>query len=272
MNVDEISKKSLLNKIHASYGYDFTGYAGGSLDRRISRFADLWNISTAGDLEHRLLNDSVLFEDFLLKITVNVTEMFRNPSFYKSIREKVFPAIATYPFRRIWHAGCSTGEEVYSMAVLLKENNLYDHTRIYATDINARVLETAVKAEYKPYPFHSYNEKYLDSGGMRKLDDYYEPHGSGRIKMDNSLGTNITFSPHNLASDSTFNEFNLIVCRNVLIYFNTGLQEKVLGLFCDSLCNFGFLALGSKENMLLSSLQDRFEVVDKHEKIYRKIA
>lgn len=271
MELTEESKKSLLIILKEYYDYDFTGYAEASLNRRIIRFAELNSFNSFFELRHELINNKSSFERFVEEITVNVTEMFRDPDFYMALKNIVFPAISSYPFRRIWHAGCSTGEEVYSLAILLNEHDLYKNTRTFATDINQQVLNTAKEGVYKPYPFHDYQQQYKQAGGKFDLDHYYDATHDGRIKMHEYLRKNVLFTAHNLVSDGSFNEFNLIVCRNVLIYFDKDLQERVFGLFAESLCIFGYLALGPKETIQFSKWRDKFEVVDKKEKIYRKI-
>ncbi len=272
MELEEEQKQSLIRLLKEYYDYDFSGYAGASFSRRIARFTERNKFTDFFDLKHELLNNASLFEHFVTEITVNVTEMFRDPGFFKVLTGKVFSDMATYPFRRIWHAGCSTGEEVYSMAIFLKEHRLYENTKIYATDLNQKVLKEAETGSYKPYPFHEYASQYLAAGGQKELKDYFDAGSDGRIHMHEDLKKNVTFFQHNLVSDQSFNDFNLLVCRNVLIYFNRDLQEKVLGLFYNSLCMYGFLALGPKESLQFSKWEDRFEIVDRTEKIYRKIA
>lgn len=272
MELEEEQKRSLIRLLKDYYDYDFSGYAGASFSRRIARFTERNKFTDFFDLRHELLNNKSLFEHFVTEITVNVTEMFRDPAFFKALAGKVFPVLATYPFRRIWHAGCSTGEEVYSMAILLQEHRLYENTKIYATDLNQKVLKEAETGAYKPHPFQAYAGQYLEAGGRGLLKDYFDTKSDGRIYLHEDLKKNMIFSQHNLVSDQSFNEFNLVVCRNVLIYFNRDLQEKVFGLFYNSLCTYGFLALGPKESLQFSKWEDRFEIVDRTEKIYRKIA
>lgn len=260
----------LLKTIQENYGYDFSGYATASLLRRTNRFLINKRISNIAELEYKVLNSEMFFEHFMQELTVNVTELFRDPSFFQAMRSLVLPGLKTFPHLKIWDAGCSTGEELYSLAIMLQEESLYRKSKIYATDINQKVLQQAREGIYPISLMRDYSNSYFAAGGKRSLSDYYTARYE-RAVFDESLKKNVVFSVHNLAADGSFNEFNLIVCRNVLIYFKKELQDRVIKLFLDSLCMFGYLALGSKESLLLSSYQDRFEVVDKKEKIYRRI-
>jgi len=261
--------KDLLESIRSVYGYDFTDYAEASVIRRITHFMKSNKISTVQELGKVLLKDESAFARFVLEFTVNVTEMFRDPAFYKSLREHVLPRLATYPVIKIWVAGCSTGEEVYSMAILLKEEGLLDRSVIYATDINQRVLQAARDGIYRMDLMKTYTGNYQKAGGKNAFSDYYTAKYESAL-IDRSLKQNVVFSIHNLAVDRSFNEFQLILCRNVLIYFNQALQNKVINLFYDSLSPFGYLALGNKESLLFSEKQKEFTDVDKREKIYRR--
>jgi chemotaxis protein methyltransferase CheR len=263
--------KELLRSINDRYRFDFSEYAEASMKRRVSRFATLNKISSCRELKSLLENDEALFTSFISEITVNVTEMFRDPSFFKSLSQKVFPALNNIPHRKIWHAGCSSGEEAYSVAVMLSENNLYNGTRIYATDINPDVIHHAKEGIYPVDVMKEYTSNYMESGGSSSFSDYYTAKYDSAI-INKTLKKNMVFSVHNLVCDHSFNEFNLIVCRNVLIYFNKNLQEKVFRLFHESLPLFGFLALGPKESMLSNKLRNKYEVIDKEENIFRKIA
>jgi len=260
----------LLYQVKKRYGYDFSNYSEASIKRRIIRFCEIHRFGQFFDLKHHLLNEPELFADFVLQITVNVTEMFRDPGFFKSLKEKVFPILATYSHCKIWHAGCSTGEEVYSMSIFLKESGLFK-TTIYGTDLNPEVLKQAREGVYSMKLMKEYTTNYIKAGGISSFSDYYTAQYDMSI-LNGDIKKNIVFSQHNLVSDGSFNEFNLIVCRNVLIYFNKQLQERVLNLFYESLAPFGYLALGSKESLQFSSLESKFEPVDKNEKIYKKIA
>ena len=260
----------LLSIIKNRYGYDFANYSEASLIRRITRFREVTKTFDFFELKNRLLNDAAYFADFVIEITVNVTEMFRDPSFFKALREKVFPYLETYPFYKVWNAGCSTGEEVYSTAILLHEKKILDRARIYATDINSKVLASAREGIFPLKHMQDYSSNYQKAGGEFSLSDYYVAQ-YGLAKFDSQLPKNMMFSVHNLVSDGSFNEFNLIVCRNVMIYFNRKLQERVFRLFYESMPVYGFLALGSKETLQFSGVYECFEVVDAKEKIYRKI-
>lgn len=270
IEITDTQKSELLTILKHCYGYDFCNYSDASIKRRINRFSALHNFPDYFEMKHHLLNNNNLFKNFVLEVTVNVTEMFREPEFFVSLQKKVYPYLDTYPFFKIWHAGCSTGEEVYSNTILLEENNLYKRSKIYATDINSTVLKTAREGIYPNNEFRNYNRNYIEAGGKFSLSDYYTSNYNMTILL-RDLKKNLVFSSHNLVTDKSFNEFQLIVCRNVLIYFNRKLQEKVIKLFYDSLVMFGYLTLGSKESLALSSHKDKFEVVDKKEKIYRKI-
>lgn len=261
--------KGLLESIRFNYGYDFTEYAEASAVRRILHYMRTNRVSTVQELSKSLLTDEDAFARFILEFTVNVTEMFRDPTFYKSLRENVLKHLATYPVIKVWIAGCSTGEEVYSMAILLKEEGLLDRSVIYATDINQRALQAAKDGIYRMDLMKAYTSSYQKAGGKNSFSDYYTAKYDSAM-IDKSLKQNIVFSIHNLAVDTSFNEFQLILCRNVLIYFNQKLQNRVINLFYDSLSPFGFLALGSKESLLFSDKQKEFADVDKREKIYRK--
>lgn len=260
----------LLASIKKVYGYDFTNYAQASLKRRVNIF-----FKTKFHGEYQLLYELVkydpqVFASLLQTITVNVTEMFRDPLFYKTLREKVLPELASYPHIKIWHAGCSTGEEVYSMSIVLKEEGLYDKTRIYATDINSNVLESAQKGSFSLRNMKEYTQNYLASGGTEVFSSYYRVQKDMAV-FDSSLKKNIVFALHNLVADQSFNEFNLIICRNVLIYFDRELQAKVIDLLHESLCTLCYLALGTKESLLFSNVKKFYEPVDPNLKIFKRI-
>ncbi|MCC9168620.1 CheR family methyltransferase [Pontibacter harenae] len=261
--------EELIQEIHTHYGYDFSGYARASVYRRIKRFLNNQHLSTIGELREAVFNDSFYFESFLQEITVNVTEMFRDPSFFLSLRTNVLPILSTYPFIKIWDAGCSTGEELFSLAILLKEEGLLERTKIYATDINQKVLKQAKEGIFSASNIAAYTAGYYASGGKQEFSSYYLSN-YGSLKFDSSLIKNVVFYPHNLATDSSFNEFHLVVCRNVLIYFNRQLQERVFTLFDESLVNLGYLALGKKETLAMSEINKNYNFVDKGNRIYRK--
>lgn len=259
----------LLNDLYTRYGYDFTEYSKASLQRRVQRLFALDKFPSFAEFRHRLQHDSQYFRRFVEEITVNVTEMLRDPSFYRALRVTILPVLATYPFIRIWHAGCSTGEEVFSMAILLKEAGLLHKSLLYATDINPLVIEKARKGIFPVSQMQKYSENYIQSGGMKDFSSYYTANYH-LAKFDSSLTEKMIFSTHNLVSDFSFNEFQLILCRNVLIYFERELQAKVFTLFDASLENFGWLALGSKESLRFSSIAGRYRQVGR-EKIWRKV-
>jgi chemotaxis protein methyltransferase CheR len=210
-------------------------------------------------------------ERLLLDLSINVTSMFRDPGFYSAFRQKVVPMLRTYPFTRVWIAGCSTGEEVYSIAILLEEEGLYDRTRIYATDINEAVVERARAGVFPLDKMREYTQNYINAGGSRAFSEYYLAKYDG-AQFQRSLVDNVVFAQHNLVSDRSFNEFNMIVCRNVMIYFDRALQERVHRLFYESLVTFGVLGLGHRESIRQSPHEDRYEELDPAEKLYRKVA
>jgi chemotaxis protein methyltransferase CheR len=258
----------LLNDLLEQYGYDFNDYAKASLKRRINRLLTLDNFPSFAELRYRIKNDDAYLKRFVEEITVNVTEMFRDPSFYFALRTSVLPTLATYPLIRIWLAGCSTGEEAYSIAIILHEANLLQKSLLYATDINPDVLEKAKEGIFPLSQMKQYSENYILSGGKNDFSSYYTSRYD-RAKFDEQLKTRMVFATHNLVSDRSFNEFQLILCRNVMIYFEKQLQDHVLQLFDQSLEPLGFLALGSKETIRFSSIGSSYKQVNK-EKIWRK--
>jgi len=259
----------LLNDISTRYGYDFTEYTRASLQRRIQRLFTVDKFPSFAEFRYRLQNDSHYFRRFVEEITVNVTEMLRDPSFYHTLRTTILPILSTYPFIRIWHAGCSTGEEVYSMAILLYESGLLHKSLLYGTDINPLVIEKARKGIFPVRQMQKYSENYINAGGLKEFSEYYTANYY-LAKFDSSLTARMIFSTHNLVSDYSFNEFQLILCRNVLIYFSRELQGKVFRLFDYSLENFGYLALGTKESLRFSPMADVYRQVGR-EKIWRKV-
>ncbi len=259
----------LLNDLLELYGYDFTNYSKASIKRRINRLFNLDKFPSFAEFRYHVRNDSTYIKHFVEQITVNVTEMFRDPAFYKALREQVFPHLGTYPFIRIWLAGCSTGEEAYSIAIVLKELNLFNKSLLYATDINPEVLEKAEKGMFPLSQMKQYSENYILSGGKQDFSTYYSANYN-LAKFDEGLKSKMIFSTHNLVSDHSFNQFQLILCRNVLIYFDKDLQAKVFTLFDQSLENLGFLALGSKETLRFSSIASNFKQLNT-EKIWRKV-
>ena len=269
-DVDEIELALLLEGVYRRYGFDFREYAPASLRRRVWRRVHAEGLSTVSALQDKLLHDPACMERLLLDLSINVTAMFRDPTFYIRFREKVVPLLRTYPFTRIWVAGCSTGEEVYSLAILLHEAELYDRTRIYATDINESVLDRARSGVFPLDKMREYTENYIKAGGQRAFSEYYLAKYDD-AQFQRSLVDNVVFAQHNLVSDRSFNEFNVIVCRNVMIYFDRALQDKVHRLFYESLMTFGVLALGAKESIRFSPFEERYEELDANERLFKKV-
>jgi chemotaxis protein methyltransferase CheR len=267
--LERIEVELLLEGIYRHYGFDFRGYAYSSLKRRIWKRMEQEGIGRISELQDVVLHDAAMMEKLLLDLSINVTAMFRDPGFYAAFREKVVPLLRTYPFIRVWHAGCSTGEEVYSMAVLLHEEGLYDRARIYATDINEVVLQRARTGIFPLEKMQEYTQNYMRAGGTRSFSEYYTAKYDGAL-FDAALTRNVVFSQHNLVTDGSFAEFNVIVCRNVMIYFDRTLQNRVHRLFYESLSRFGVLALGNKETLRFTEFEDRYEVLDAREKIFRR--
>jgi chemotaxis protein methyltransferase CheR len=270
-DLERIEVQLLLEAIYQHYGFDFRGYALGSLKRRLWRRAYAEKVETMSALQDRVLHDPAVMERLLLDLSINVTSMFRDPTFYVAFREKVVPALHTYPFTRIWCAGCSTGEEVYSLAILLQEEGLYDRTRIYATDINENVLATAREGVFPLDRMKAYTQNYLRAGGKADFSEYYVA-AYDSVRFSRALIENVVFAQHNLAMDRSFNEFNVILCRNVMIYFDKALQDRVHELFYESLEMFGILGLGHKESINFTAVADRYDEIDSVERIYRKAA
>ena len=270
-DVEEIEAALLLEAIYRRYGFDFREYAPASLRRRLWRRATAEGATTLSALQDRVLHDPACMERLLLDLSINVTAMFRDPTFYVALREQVVPLLHTYPFTRIWVAGCSTGEEVYSLAIVLEEEGLLERARVYATDINEDVLRRARLGVIRLDRMQEYTQNYLQAGGKSAFSEYYLASYDG-AQIDRRLLENVVFAQHNLVSDRSFNEFHLIVCRNVMIYFDRALRERVLTLFDESLVTFGVLALGHKETLRYSSLIDRYEELDAAEKLFKKVA
>ncbi len=261
--------ESLIKEVYDRYGYDFSEYSRASFKRRINRICLIDRFTSFAELRYTVLNDPEYLKRFIEEITVNVTEMFRDPYFFRALREKILPQLGTYPLIRIWVAGCSTGEEAYSIAILLKEANLYHKSLIYGTDLNPSVLEKARAGVFPLQQMKLYSENYMLSGGTKDFSDYYTANYDS-VRFDKSLQQKLILSTHNLVSDSSFNSFQLIICRNVLIYFDRGLQEKVFRLFDNSLENLGFLALGAKETLRFSKLDKNYHQVD-DQRIWKKL-
>ncbi|WP_144281719.1 CheR family methyltransferase [Chryseobacterium echinoideorum] len=258
----------LIKDVYDLYGYDFSEYSRASFKRRVNRICLIDKFTSFAELRYTLINEPEYLKRFIEEITVNVTEMFRDPHFFKALRENILPQLGTYPLIRIWVAGCSTGEEAYSMAILLKEANLYHKCLLYGTDLNPSVLESARAGVFPLQQMKQYSENYILSGGRKDFSDYYTANYDS-VVFDKSLKEKLILSTHNLVSDSSFNSFQLIICRNVLIYFDRGLQERVFRLFDSSLENLGFLALGAKETLRFSKLDKHYQQVD-DQRIWKK--
>ncbi|WP_054956885.1 CheR family methyltransferase [Paenibacillus dakarensis] len=268
--LEQIEIELLLEGIHRFYGYDFRNYALPSLRRRIWHHVHAEGLTTISALQDKVLHERSCFERLVHNLSIPVTEMFRDPNLFLTFRQKVIPLLRTYPYIRIWHAGCSTGEEVYSMAILLHEEGLYDKARIYATDMNSRSLQQAKEGVFDIKRMKQYTKNYLEAGGKQSFSEYYTAKYNSVI-FQPFLKKNMIFAEHNLATDRSFNEFNVIFCRNVMIYFNDELRNHVHGLFHESLSHFGILVLGAKESIHFTNFSDSYEALDRTEKIYRKI-
>jgi chemotaxis protein methyltransferase CheR len=252
------------------YGYDFSHYAQASLIRRVNNCMEKSGVTTISSMISKVLHDKSFFNLFLEEMSVTVTEMFRDPFVFKAIKENVFSQLETYSRINIWHAGCATGEEVYSLAIMLKEVDLLSRCQIYATDYNNKSLEIAAQGKYKAEKIPNFTRNYLLAGGKASFADYYD--ASHRYaEMDDSLKAHITFANHNLTKDHSFAQMHLIICRNVLIYFDKQLQNQVLSLFKESLLHRGYLILGDKESLKFSNQQNNFTPLIKGQSIYQKV-
>lgn len=266
----EENRAELLALILRQYNYDFSDYASASFFRRINRFIQLKVITDFPTLINRITSEENFFIDCLNELTVNYTEMFRDPGMFCILQEQIFPHFKSYPRLKIWSAGCSSGEEVFSLSILLHENNLLEKSRIYATDISTRMIQTAQQGIYPLLKFKDYAANYLWAGGHYTLSHYYVTR-NGLVQFSKFLSQNTTFSSHNLVSGQPFNTFQLIICRNVLIYFNRELQERVIKLLADSLSLNGYLIIGPKETLYFSKHRHQFELINQEYKIYQKI-
>ncbi len=268
--IKKIEINLFLEALLQRYGYDFSNYARASMKRRVMRVLAETGQKTVSEMIPDLLYDESFFAKCIREFSITVTEMFRNPDFYQAIIEKVVPYLKTFPYFKTWHAGCATGEEVYSFAIILKEEGLLDRATIFATDFNELAINKAKQGIYSIKDVKDFTVNYQAAGGKCSFSEYYHA-GYDSIIIDQSLRKNITFAGHNLVSDQVFGEMNLIVCRNVLIYFNQTLQNRVFDLFNDSLRINGFLALGDKESLQLSGIEKNYKVIDSRWKIYQKI-
>lgn len=270
LGCEALEIRLLLEGIFSLYGFDFRDYALASMQRRIGRAVTEEGVGTISGLQERVLHDPVVMERLLVTLTVHVTSMFRDPEFYLAFRERVVPVLRTYPFVRVWHAGCSSGEEVYSMAILMLEEGLYDRCRFYATDLSEGVIQKAKSAVFPVSSMKEYTENYQRAGGTNAFSKYYTAK-DGFATFAHSLKDNIVFAQHNLCTDASFNEFNVVLCRNVMIYFNKGLQDRVHRLLHESLVRLGVLSLGRKESLRFTPHEGSYEEVDGSEKIFRKV-
>ena len=266
----DLEVRLLLEAIYDRYHYDFREYAMASLKRRLSQACDTLRVATLSGLQERVLHEPEAFAMLLQYLTVQVSDMFRDPEFFVALRRQVLPVLATYPSIKVWCAGCSTGEEAYSLAILLHEEGLLDRSIIYATDINAPSLRLASNGVYTLSRLRGFTENHRRAGGVTSLSDYYHSDGTDAAIMDSALRRKITFSDHSLATDSVFSEMHLITCRNVLIYFDQALQSRALRLFAESLVHNGFLGLGSKESLRFTDAAELYTDFSMPERIYRK--
>jgi chemotaxis protein methyltransferase CheR len=270
-DLEQIEIALLLEAVYRRYGFDFRQYAPASLKRRVWRRIQGEKLESVSGLIEKVLHDPAVMERLLLDLSINVTAMFRDPEFFRTFREQVVPQLRTYPFTRVWNAGCSTGEETYSLAIMLREEEVYERARVYATDINQSLLEQARTGVFPLEKMKDYTRNYIRAGGKRAFSEYYVADYSG-AQFRRSLLDNVVFAQHNLVQDSAFNEFHAIVCRNVMIYFDKPLQDQVHRLFYESLPMFGVLALGQKETIAFSPFADRYEELVPGQRIYRKVA
>jgi chemotaxis protein methyltransferase CheR len=269
--VTDIEVRLLADAIYLRYGHDFRDYAPASLKRRVLHAQRQMGVETVSRLQDLILRQPQEFARLLEHLTIPVSEMFRDPAYFHAVRTQVVPVLQTYPSVKIWIAGCGAGEEAYSMAILLREEGLLERTLVYATDINPAALDKARKGIYAADRLRGFTANYQKAGGTASFADYYSAH-YGNAMLDKSLRDNITFADHSLATDAVFSEVQFVSCRNVLIYFNRGLQDRALGLFHESLAHRGFLGLGSKETLEFSAYSRRFDTLCKAERIYRKLA
>ncbi|MBF0509568.1 MAG: protein-glutamate O-methyltransferase CheR [Deltaproteobacteria bacterium] len=267
--VQDIEIDLLLEAVFLRYGYDFRHYARASVTRRVKSFLAKSGFKKVSEMIPQLLYDELFFEKLVQDMSITVTEMFRDAEFFKVLREKVIPHLKTYPFVKIWHAGCATGEEVYSLAIVLQEEGFYDRATIFATDFNQVALDKARQGVYRLDRMKDFTANYQRSGGSRSFSEYYHARYDSVI-INQSLKRNITFAHHNLVTDTVFSEMHFVLCRNVLIYFDKALQDHVLKLFYESLIHGGTLALGSKESLKFSGVEKYFKDIDEKWKIFRK--
>src|ERR1035437_130028 len=268
-DTSELEITLLLEAVYQKYGYDFRQYSKAHIRRRIMNRMKLSGLEDISQMQSKILNDEIFAANFLQDLSITVTEMFRDPGFYRSLRENVIPILKTYPFIKIWHAGCSTGEEAYSMAIIMQEEGLYDRTTIYATDFNQQALNRAKEGIFSNKMMKEYTTNYQMAGGKESFSNYYTSNYDNVI-MNQSLKKNIVWANHNLVTDSVFAEIHMVLCRNVLIYFDKNLQNKVQKLFYHSLIDGGILCLGSKESLNFSDFHEEYTELDKKQRIFKK--
>jgi chemotaxis protein methyltransferase CheR len=267
--IETIEIELLLEAIYRAYGHDFRSYARASIERRVRQFLSGSGCGSVAEMIDRVLHDEDFFSRLVQYFSISVTEMFRDPFVYRVIRTEVVPMLRTWPHVKIWHAGCATGEEVYSLAILLKEEGLYDKATIYATDFNDASLNQAKEGVYAAETIREATRNYQKAGGTRSFSNYYHARYDA-VAMDGSLKERIPFANHNLVTDRVFGKMHLVFCRNVLIYFNRELQNRALGLFTESLVHGGFLCLGTKEDLRFTEVNDQYEAVNRKARIYKK--
>jgi len=266
-----IEVELIVQAIYLRYGYDFRDYSRASIKRRLELRLEKENLNNLAELQHRVIHEPNFFKQLISDFSINVTEMFRDPEFYAAVRGKILPHLARQPNLKVWIAGCGTGEEAYSLAILFKEHNLHEQTQFYATDLNSASLDRARTGQVSLKEMRKYSVNYLESGGLGSLMDYFSLTANQAV-LDAGLMRKILFADHNLVHDQVFGEMDLILCRNVLIYFNKALQQRVLELFRESLKPQGYLCLGMKEGLYFSDLGSDLETVDNRVKIYRRKA
>jgi len=268
-NISELEISLLLEAIYQKYGYDFRQYSKAHINRRIASRMAMSGLEDVSQIQSKVLKDETFAYDLLQDLSITVTEMFRDKDFYKSLRENVIPILKTYPYIKIWHAGCATGQEAYSMAIILQEEGLYDRATIYATDFNQYALNKAKEGIFSNALMKEFTINYQLAGGKESFSSYYTSNYDNII-MNQSLKKNIVWANHNLVTDSVFAEVHLILCRNVLIYFDVNLQNKVQKLFYESLINGGILCLGSKESLRFTDFFERYIELDQKQRIFKK--
>jgi chemotaxis protein methyltransferase CheR len=270
-SLQDIEIELLLEGLYRAHGFDFRDYSRGAIKRRILELLRDEQLTTISEFQNKILHDDACLQRFLLGLSVHATAMFRDPSFYLTFRKQVVPLLRTYPTVQIWIAGCSTGEEVYSLAILLQEEGLYPKCRIYATDISQAILRRAREGIFPLAAMREYTANYHQAGGIHDFSDYYTAQYDS-VMFSGSLKQNLVFSEHNLATDGSFNEFQVILCRNVMIYFNKELQARVHNLLYDSLSRFGVFGLGNKESLKFTPRAEFYEHLNEKDKLYRKVA